>query len=182
MKIKLKFPHLQVSDICRGLGHVLLEFHHSVLASGCSGVVEFLSCYTLYLLISSPKDKPSLEVKYITRPTNTSTKKCRKRINACHYYFLSHLRVFSVQYFVKLPLFRNSYPGSHGTHPSPVPTTVRAIALIARKQMSRIMFPSLAFPCVELVSILQLTSIARRKHAARRFLRSVCMLMLLFQA
>ena len=110
----------------------MLEFHHSVLASGCSGVVEFLSCYTLYLLISSPKDKPSLEVKYITRPTNTSTKKCRKRINACHYYFLSHLRVFSVYYFVKLPPFCNSYLGRHMAGTA-LPSRLSCVPCYARK-------------------------------------------------
>ena len=39
----------------------------------------------------------------------------------------------SAHYLVNLPPFRNSYPGSHGTHSSPFPTTVRAFVLIARK-------------------------------------------------
>ena len=74
-------------------------------------------------------------------------------IHACGF-FLSHLRVFSAHYFVKLPPFRNSFPGSHGTHSSPFPTTVRAFVLIARKKMFRnkLSFPGVAF-CVELVCI-----------------------------
>ena len=54
------------------------------------------------------------------------TKKRRKYINSCLRFFLSHLRVYSSQYFVKLPPFCNSYPGSYGTHFSSFLTTVRA--------------------------------------------------------
>ena len=156
--------------------------------SGCTTTVElcFLCQKTYFLYLQVPGVDIVMDYYYwmVQHPTDQYTHQNVQEIRSfiLVLFVLSHPRVFSVQYFVKLPLFRNSYPGSHGTHPSPVPTTVRAIALIARKQMSRIMFPSLAFPCVELVSILQLTSIARRKHAARRFLRSVCMLMLLLQA
>ena len=58
-------------------------------------------------------------------PTDQYThQKCRKYINLCLRFFLSHLRVFSAHYFVNLPPFRNSYPGSHVAHSSPVPTTV----------------------------------------------------------
>ena len=66
--------------------------------------------------------------------------------------FLSHPRVFSAHDFVKLPRFRNSYPGSHGTHSSPFPTTVLAfVVLVAKKKKFKIRFPSLVSPCVGLV-------------------------------
>ena len=84
--------------------------------------------------------------------THATKKSGNTFIHAC-VFFLSHLRVFSAHYFVKLPPFRNSYPGSHGMHSSPFPTTERAFGLIARKKMFRLIFPSLASPCVELVCI-----------------------------
>ena len=68
-------------------------------------------------------------------------------------FFLSHPRVFSAHDFVKLSLFRNPYPGSHGTHSSPFPTTVLAFVVLVAKKKFTIRFPSLASPCVELVCI-----------------------------
>ena len=67
------------------------------------------------------------------------------------FFFLSNARVFSAHDFVKLAPFRDSYPGSHGTHASPFPTTVLAFFLVAKKKGFRNRFPSLASPCVELV-------------------------------
>ena len=93
---------------------------------------------------------------YSAQPINTRTKTCRKYIHACclRFFFLSHHRVFSAHDLVKLPPFRNSYPGSHGTHSSPFPTTVLAfVVLVAKKKRFRIRFPSLAPRCVELVCI-----------------------------
>ena len=85
------------------------------------------------------------------------------------FFLLSHPRVFSAHDLVKLPPFRNSYPGSHGTHSSPFPTTVLAFVLVSKKKkyrdclrfsrkniyiyIFRIRFPSLASPCVELVCL-----------------------------
>ena len=98
------------------------------------------------------------------------------------FFFLSHPRVFSAHDFVKLPPFRNSYPGSHGTHSSPFPTTVLAFVLVAKKKGSELGF----LPWRPLTStwcaFMQPTSIVRSTQAARRSLRSVCMLMLSFQA
>ena len=91
----------------------------------------------------------------VQHPTDqyTRTKKCRNTfIHAC-VFFLSHLRVFSAHYFVKLRPFRNSYPGSCGTHFSLFPTTERAFVYSRAKKMFRIKFPSLASPCAELVCI-----------------------------
>ena len=50
-------------------------------------------------------------------------------------FFLSHPRVFSAHDLVKLPPFRNPYyPGSHGTHSSPFPTTVFAVVVLVAKK------------------------------------------------
>ena len=68
-------------------------------------------------------------------------------------FLLSHPRVLSAHDFLKLPPFLNSYRGSHSTHSSPFPNTVLAFALLARKKMFRIKFPSLASPFIELVCI-----------------------------
>ena len=98
------------------------------------------------------------------------------------FFFLSHPRVFSAHDFVKLPPFRNSYPGSHGTHSSPFPTTVLAFVLVAKKKGSELGF----LPWRPLTStwcaFMQPTSIVRSTQTARRFLLSVRILMLLFQA
>ena len=53
------------------------------------------------------------------------------------FFLLSHPRVFSAHDLVKLPPFRNSYPGSHGTHSSPFPTTVLAFVLVSKKKKYR---------------------------------------------
>ena len=68
-------------------------------------------------------------------------------------FFLPHSREISAHDTVKLPPFRNSYPGSHGTHSSPFPTTVLAFVQVAKKKRFIIRLPSLASPCVELVCI-----------------------------
>ena len=116
------------------------------------------------------------------------------------FFLLSHPRVFSAHDLVKLPPFRNSYPGSHGTHSSPFPSTVLAFVLVSkkkkyraclrfsRKNILRSIYSELGFlPWRPLASnwcafIMQPTSIIRSTQAARRFLRSVRILMVLFQA
>ena len=91
---------------------------------------------------------------YSTQPINTHAPKSAGNTSIhARVFFPSYLRVFSAHYFVKLPPFHNSYPGSYGTHSSPFPTTKRALVLMARKKKLRIKFPSLASPCVELVCI-----------------------------
>ena len=79
--------------------------------------------------------------------------KCAGNTFILAFFFLSHPRVFSAHVFVKLPPFRKSFPGSHGTHSSPFPTTVLAFVLITRKKKCRMKFPSLASPWVGLVCI-----------------------------
>ena len=86
---------------------------------------------------------------YSTQPINTHAHQNVHELRSFMLTFSSvHLRVFSAHYFVKLSPLRNSYPGSHGTHSSPFPTTARAFVLIARTKMFIIMLPSLASPCV----------------------------------
>ena len=54
---------------------------------------------------------------------------------ACVFFPMFHPRVLSANDFIKLPPFRHSYPGSHGTHSSPFPTTVLAfVVLVAKKK------------------------------------------------
>ena len=93
----------------------------------------------------------------VQHPTDQYAHLKVQEIHSCMllaFFFRSHPRVFSVHDFVKLPPFRNSYPGSHGTHSSPFPYTVLAfVVLVAKKTRFRIRFPSLASPCVELVYI-----------------------------
>ena len=122
------------------------------------------------------------------QPINARTKKCREYIHACclRFFSLSYPRVFAAHEFVELPPFRYSYPGSHGTHSSPFPTTVLAFVLISRKEKK---CSELSFlPCRPLASnwfaFMQPTinSIIRRTQAARRFLLSVRILIRLFQA
>ena len=122
-------------------GHVVLvECHDSFSAfndPGCttvrSGVVRLLGGVKIYFF-----QPPDTWYSYCYELVNTApngsiqTPKVQE-IHLCLRFFLSYLRVFSVHYFVNLPPFRNSYPGSHGTHSSPFPTTVRAFVLIARK-------------------------------------------------
>ena len=72
----------------------------------------------------------------VQHPTNQYT---HQNVQETHslilaFFFLSHPRVFSAHVFVKLPPFRKSFPGSHGTHSSPFPTTVLAFVLITRKK------------------------------------------------
>ena len=69
----------------------------------------------------------------VQHPTDQYTHLKVQEIHSCmRFLFLSHPRVFSAHDFVKLPPFRNSYPGSHGTHTSPFPTTVLAFVLVAK--------------------------------------------------
>ena len=99
------------------------------------------------------------------------------------FFFLSHPRVFSAHDFVKLPPFRNSYPGSHGKHSSPLPTTVLAFVLVAKKKKgSESGFLTWRPLASNWCAFMQPTSIIRSTQAARCFLRSVRILMLLFQA
>ena len=143
-------------------GHVvLLECHHSFSAfsdSGCttvrSRVVSFLGGQNIHVLnLQVPGSNIAMDW-LVQHPTDQYThQKCRKYIHLCLRLFLSHLRVFSAHFFVNLLRFRNAYPGSHGTHSSPFPTTVFAFVLIGRKRIFRIKFLSLASACVELVCI-----------------------------
>ena len=105
----------------------------------------------------------------IQHPTNQYTHQtCRKYNNLCLLLFLTHPLVFSAHYYANLLPFRNSYPGSHGTHSSPFRTTVLAFVLVSKKKKYRaclrfsrekekrfrIRFPYVTSPCVELVCIL----------------------------
>ena len=120
----------------------------------------------------------------IQHPTDQYTQqKCRKYIHLCLRLFcpiyVSFLRIT----FVNLPPIRNSYTGSHGTHSPPFPTTVRAFVLIERtinvqNQVSSPGRPLASNWC----AFIQPTSVIRSTQAARRFLWSICILMLLFQA
>ena len=92
---------------------------------------------------------------------------------ACVFFFLSHPRVISAHDVVKLPPFRNSYPGSHDTHSSPFPTTVLAfVVLVANNERLRVRFPSPASPCVELVCI-HATYLYNTQHAGCEALSAV---------
>ena len=98
-------------------------------------------------------------------------------IHAC-VFFLSHLRVFSAHYFVKLPPFRNSYPGSHGT-PSSLPHYRACLRFNSeKKKCSELSFLPWRPLASNWCAFMQPTSIIRSTQAARRFLRSVCILML----
>ena len=74
----------------------------------------------------------------VQHPTDQYTHLKVQEIHSCmplaFFFFLSHPRVFSAHDFVKLPPFRNSYPGSPGTHSSPFPTTVLAFVLVAKRK------------------------------------------------
>ena len=91
---------------------------------------------------------------YSTQPIDIHAPKSAVNTFICGCdFFMSHLHIICAHYFVKLPPFRNSSPGSHGTHSSPFPTTERAFVLIARKKVFRHKFPSLASPRVQKVCI-----------------------------
>ena len=81
-----------------------------------------------------------------------------------------------------LPPFRNSYPGSHGTHFSPFPTAVIAFVSVAKKKRSELVFLPWRPLASNWCTFMQPTSTIRTTQAVRRFLRSVRMLMFLFQA
>ena len=91
---------------------------------------------------------------------------------ACVFFFLYPPRVFSAHDTVKLPSSRTSYPGSHGTHSSPFPTTVLAFVQVAKKKRFIIRLPSLASPCVELVCI-HATYLYNTQHAGCEALSAV---------
>ena len=118
-------------------GHVvLIECHHSLLSMIWADLLlQWRSCefffgqnkHFVYLQV------PGIEIvmdRLLQNPTDEYTHAPRSAgntfIHACVFFFLSHLRVFSPHYFVKLPPLRNSYPGSHGPHSSLFPSTARA--------------------------------------------------------
>ena len=73
----------------------------------------------------------------VQHPTDQYTHVKVQETHSCMllaFFLLCRPRVFSADDFVKLPPFRNSYPGSHGTHSSPFPTTVLAFVLVAKKK------------------------------------------------
>ena len=120
---------------------------------------------------------------YSTQPIDIHAPKSAVNTFICGCdFFMSHLHIICAHYFVKLPPFRNSSPGSHGTHSSPFPTTERAFVLIPRKKYSELSFLPWHPLASKLCAFMQPTSIIRSTQAARRFLRSVCIPMLLFQA
>ena len=104
--------------------------------------------------------------------------------DACVFFFLYHPRVFSAHDTVKLPSSRTSYPGSHGTHSSPFPTTVLAFVVSVAKKKKSSELGSLPWRPLALnwFAFMQPTSILRSTLAARRFLRLVRILVPLFQA
>ena len=121
----------------------------------------------------------------IQHPTDQYTQqKFKKSIHLCLRFFLSHLRGFSAHYFVNLPPFRNSYQGSHGMHSS-LPH-YRACLRSNREKLhvtcSELRFLPWRLLASNWCAFMQPTSIIRITQAARRFLWSVCILMLLFQA
>ena len=121
----------------------------------------------------------------VQHPADQYTYQKGQEIRSCMlfaFFFLFHPRAFSAHDFVKLPPFRNSYPGSHGTHSSPFPTTVLAFVQVAKKKRFIIRLPSLASPCVELVCI-HATYQYNTQHAGCEALSAaVLILKLLFQA
>ena len=118
-----------------------------------------------------------------TQPINPHAPKCRKYIHSCLRVFsVPSTRIFSAL-LCQAPSLSYLISGVrwHALLSLPHYRT-RAFVSIARKKMFRIKFASLAPPCVELVCIYATYQyIVRSTQAARRFLRSVCILMLLFQ-
>ena len=158
-------------------------FNDSGCATARGGVVRLFSCQIKhYLNLQIPGIDITMDW-LIQHPTDQYThQKCGKYIHWCLRLFLSHLRVFSAHYFVNLPPFRNSYPGSHGTNSSPFRTTVLTFVLIARKKKcSELSFLPWCPLASNWCAFMQPTSVVRSTQAARRFLRSVCMLMFFFQ-
>ena len=99
---------------------------------------------------------------------------------ACVFFFLSHPRVFSAHDFVNLPLFRTSYPGSHGKHSSLFPTTVLAFVLVAKtKKSSELGFLPWSPLASNWCAFMQPTRIIRSVQPARCFLRSIRILLMI---
>ena len=168
-------------------GHVVLvECHHSVLSMirAVLPVVELWGGGVVKKLLYLQVPGIYIVMNWLAQHSidQYTLQKCRKYIHSCFCFFLSHLHVLSAHYFLKLPLFRNSYPGSRGTHSSPFPTAVRSFVLIARKKGSELSFLPWSPLASNWCTFMQATSIIRSTRAARRFLRSVCILLLWFQA
>ena len=123
----------------------------------------------------------------VQHPTDQYTHVKVQETHSCMllaFFLLCRPRVFSADDFVKLPPFRNSYPGSHGTHSSPFPTTVLAFVVSVAKKKKSSELGSLPWRPLALnwFAFMQPTSILRSTLAARRFLRLVRILVPLFQA
>ena len=125
-------------------GHVVFCWMSSFSAfneSGCttvgSGVGSFFFVNFFFFLNLPVPDIAIARDWLLQHPSDQCTHAPKSAGNAfihAYVFFLPHLYVFSVHYFVKLHPFRKSYPGSHGTHSSPFPTTERAFVLIASKK------------------------------------------------
>ena len=150
--------------------------------TACSGVVRggglskncYTSRYLVFILLWIGW--------HSTQSINTRSKSAGNTFIHAFVSFCPIIHVLSAHYFLKLPLFRNSYPGSRGTHSSPFPTAVRSFVLIARKKGSELSFLPWSPLASNWCTFMQATSIIRSTRAARRFLRSVCILLLWFQA
>lgn len=122
------------------------RFHQLVLDSGCGGVtkffpVEFYTTRWFRLLLIN-----FILWWYRTRPINITTKNSGKNMLAIiSLYYLSHLRLITVNYNVKLPPFCNISGMPHGRQSSHFTTTMRAFVLVARNcKFTFLQFPSLA--------------------------------------
>ena len=157
-------------------GNVLVKFHRSVLDSRCIGVVNVFGDI-LYLMISSPQDKPdSLTDWYSTR----KNQQVQEKLRLWYYYYLSHLRVACVH-------FVNSFP--FVTHPGVTYQELHSLAhhsacLCSNREILHLRmflkFLSIASIYVEPVCM---RPTAHRIHAAtRRYQRWLDILLLQFQA
>ena len=116
------------------------------------------------------------------RSIHTRNKKCGKYINSC-------LRVFSVSsthifsaWLCQGPSLSYLIPGvTWHALLSLLHYRARAFVLIARIFFFRIKFPSLSSPCVELVCIHATYQYSTQHAGCEALLRSVCILMFLFQ-
>ena len=118
----------------------------------------------------------------IQHPTDQYThQKCRKYVHLClHFVFVSSTRI-SGALLCQSP-FRNSYPGSHGTHSSPFPTTARALVNREKNKCSELSFRPWRPLASNWCAFMQPTRVLRSTQAARRFLRSICIVMLSIRA
>ena len=120
----------------------------------------------------------------VQHPTDQYTHQKVQEIHSCvllaFFFFLSHPRVFSAHDFVNLPLFRTSYPGSHGKHSSLFPTTVLAFVLVAKtKKSSELGFLPWSPLASNWCAFMQPTRIIRSVQPARCFLRSIRILLMI---